>query len=66
MKPQLVTQRDQEGRPVTEGTSDAECLSFTRVCLSLSRVQLFVIPWTAAWKASSSVHGILQQEYWSW
>ena len=32
MKLQLVTQRDQEGRPVTEGTSDAECLSFTRVC----------------------------------
>ena len=34
------------------------------VCQSLSRVQLFVIPWTAAQQAALSM-GLSRQEYWS-
>ena len=32
---------------------------------SLSRVQLFVTPWTVAYQASPSI-GFSRQEYWSW
>ena len=35
------------------------------VCELLSCVQLFVTPWKPCSPLGSSVHGILQQEYWS-
>ena len=36
------------------------------VCVSLSHVQLFVIPWTVCSPPVSSVHEILQVRIWEW
>ena len=48
-------------------TLERELLSFLACmhALLLSRVQLFVTPWTVAWKAPLSME-FSRQEYWSW
>ena len=48
-------------------TADGNCSYEIKRCLklrSLSRVGLFVTPWTVAYKASLSM-GFFMQEYWS-
>ena len=48
-------------------TEDGNCSYEIKRCLklrSLSRVRLFVTPWTVAYKASLSM-GFSRQEYWS-
>ena len=60
----ILSQRCRREIQLNEGCSKMSCFVRVRKVKSLSLVQLFVTPWTVAYKAPPSM-GFPRQEYWS-
>ena len=60
----LGEHRNQPNASVFKGVHHQSMDTHTCVCVAISRVQLFCVPWTVTWQAPLSM-GFSRQEHWS-